>query len=57
MKFSVTCQSCNRLISLTYDEGDATPLFCPYCGEPIEDDSGEYDKVNDSLDAWDDDDR
>jgi len=38
MTFTHTCQSCNRHISLSYDEADSTPEFCPFCGEDIEDD-------------------
>jgi rRNA maturation endonuclease Nob1 len=63
MKFSVTCQSCNRRVALTYDEMDSTPAFCPFCGEEFgEDPQSSYDDAPgitgaDADDAWDDDDR
>lgn len=37
MTFTQTCGSCNRGILLTYDETDATPEFCPFCGEALDD--------------------
>lgn len=63
MKFSQRCGSCNRRIALTYDEGDSTPTFCPFCGEELNDDPlATYDDAPgirgaDADDAWDDEDR
>lgn len=62
MKFSHTCASCNRTILLTYDETDATPEFCPFCGEPVDDNAlSDYDdapgiKGANDPDNWGDDD-
>ena len=60
MTYSATCSSCSRRISLSYDEADSTPLFCPFCGEEIGDDTiSDYDKAGEFSmgDDWDDDDR
>jgi hypothetical protein len=35
MNFSQDCPSCNRTISLKYDEMDGTPVFCPFCAGDI----------------------
>jgi len=56
MTYSATCPSCNRHIALTYDEADSTPLYCPFCGEPGDENIGEYDREDDSLGEWNDDD-
>lgn len=39
MNFSQDCPSCNRRVSLKYDEMDGTPLFCPFCGEELSDET------------------
>jgi len=62
MKFSQQCQSCNRKITLIYDELDSTPTFCPFCGEELDDSLSEYDdatgiKGADRDDNWDTDER
>lgn len=62
MTYAATCPSCSRRIALSYDEADATPLYCPFCGEEIGDDTiSDYDdapgiKGADGEDNWDDDD-
>jgi hypothetical protein len=63
MNFSQDCLSCNRRVSLKYDELDGTPLFCPFCGEELGDDNhSTYEDMPgisgaDDEDNWEDDDR
>lgn len=63
MNFSQDCPSCNRRVSLKYDESDGTPLFCPFCGEELGDDPlSTYEDQpgitgSDAEDNWDDDER
>ena len=35
MKWKQTCDSCNQDIVLDYDESQATPAFCPFCGADL----------------------
>jgi len=46
MKYSRECTSCGRQIRLTFDETDATCLFCPFCGEELGDDG--YEEFDDA---------
>lgn len=63
MNFSQDCPSCNRRVSLKYDEMDGTPTFCPFCGEELTDDTlSTYDDAPgitgaDADDNWEDDER
>ena len=62
MNFSQKCPSCNRLISLKYDETDGTPIFCPFCGEELGEGDSTYEDMPgipgaDNDDNWDDEDR
>ena len=36
----LTCSSCESIFKLNYEETDtiANPVYCPFCGENIEDD-------------------
>jgi rRNA maturation endonuclease Nob1 len=61
MKFTTECGECNRVIKLDYDEGDATPAFCPFCGSDLEhSDTSTYEEVGapddfretDDVDGW-----
>lgn len=59
MTFIHDCESCNRIIKLDFDEADSSPLFCPFCGEDINEGGeltydGDYDRELDT--AWSDDD-
>lgn len=57
MTYSATCCSCGKRINLTFDEMDATPLFCPYCSDDLGDDPLEDYDGGTELGDWDDDDR
>jgi rRNA maturation endonuclease Nob1 len=56
MTYSVSCMSCSRRINLQYDEADSTPEFCPYCGEPLDNDLGDYAGGPENFDEWNDED-
>lgn len=42
MKLQRDCESCNERIKLDYDETECTPEYCPFCGEELNGEEGDY---------------
>lgn len=41
MQHTGTCSECNRDCTFSYDEGEGTLVFCPFCGEDGFDENGD----------------
>lgn len=54
MKLNRRCDSCDEVIKLEYDETECTPEYCPFCGEELNMDEGDYEPdVAIPHDDWD----